>query len=183
MEGIVSPEKYEETRNEIRQKLLNLKDPETGEKISAKVYNREEVYTGKYVGAAPDLVILQDDDINAFDTLLGQGRIFLETSGEVGHHRINGIFIASGPKVRKGKKIEGARIYDIAPTILHIFGITPNNMDGRVLEDIFETEIRTSSEEENMKCSPVEKIEGPTVYDPEDEQKILDRLRSLGYIE
>jgi len=51
---------------------------------------------------------------------------------------MNGIFVAKGPRIKKGIKIDGAKIYDIAPTILHIFGLPiPNEMDGRVLKEIF----------------------------------------------
>ena len=36
-------------------------------------------------------------------------------------------------------KIESAKIYDITPTILHIFGLLiAKDMDGRVLTEIFE---------------------------------------------
>jgi len=49
-------------------------------------------------------------------------------------HLMNGIFIAYGPDIAKGRKISGAQIYDIAPTILHMFGLpVPNDMDGKVL--------------------------------------------------
>ena len=52
---------------------------------------------------------------------------------------MNGIFLAYGKGIKKGKKIKGAKIYDIAPTVLHIFGLPiPKDMDGKVLDDIFE---------------------------------------------
>jgi len=35
--------------------------------------------------------------------------------------------------------VDGVRVYDIAPTILHMFGLPiPSNMDGRVLLEIFD---------------------------------------------
>lgn len=182
-EGTISSEKYKEVRSEIHQQLMNLVNPETGEKISATVYNKEDIYEGEYLSRAPDLVILQNDDINAFDTLLERGRIFSETAGEFGEHRVNGIFIASGPNVRTGKKIEGARIYDIAPTILHIFGTNQVDMDGRVLKEIFETETHARFEEGNMMNSTTETKEAPSVYSSDEQRRILDRLRSLGYID
>ena len=56
-----------------------------------------------------------------------------------GSHRLNGIFLAYGPRIKREYKIENARIYDIAPTVLHIFGLPIlKDMDGRVLKEIFE---------------------------------------------
>jgi len=56
-----------------------------------------------------------------------------------GVHRKEGVLMVVGPGIRKGYKIRGARIMDLAPTILHTMGIpVPSDMDGRVLEEIFE---------------------------------------------
>ena len=43
--------------------------------------------------------------------------------GNSGDHRMNGIMIGRGPELRRGARIEGARIIDYAPTILHSFGV------------------------------------------------------------
>ena len=43
------------------------------------------------------------------------------------------------PKKQKNQEINSARIIDLAPTILHIMNVPiPNDMDGRVLNEIFE---------------------------------------------
>lgn len=48
-----------------------------------------------------------------------------------------GIFFAYGPNINQNHEIK-ARIYGIAPTILHMFGLpVPDDMDGRVLKEIF----------------------------------------------
>ena len=53
-------------------------------------------------------------------------------------HRLQGIFAILGPDIKRGNRIRGARIYDLAPTILHFFGIPiPQDMDGRVLYQTF----------------------------------------------
>ena len=55
------------------------------------------------------------------------------------NHKLHGIFLAHGPGIKKNQKIENAKIYDLAPTILHLFGLPiPNDMDGRVLTELFE---------------------------------------------
>ena len=53
---------------------------------------------------------------------------------------VPGSFFAMGPGIAQGKRMMGfeASVYDIAPTILHIYGIdAPKQMRGRVLSEIF----------------------------------------------
>ena len=51
---------------------------------------------------------------------------------QVGHHRIQGIFGLVGPGIEA--RYTKASIYDLAPTILKIFGCEiPKEMDGKSL--------------------------------------------------
>ncbi|MEW5996256.1 MAG: alkaline phosphatase family protein [Candidatus Micrarchaeota archaeon] len=56
-QGIVEPEDYEAVRDEIISRLRNLRDPQTGQKVIAKVQKREELYSGPYVNNSADLII------------------------------------------------------------------------------------------------------------------------------
>ncbi len=54
---------------------------------------------------------------------------------------VPGVLVAMGPGIKKGARIMGLpmSVFDIAPTILHIYGIpVPTQMRGRVLTEIFE---------------------------------------------
>lgn len=54
---------------------------------------------------------------------------------------VPGLFIAMGPGIRRGAHVFGQQmsVFDIAPTILHIYGVAiPVQMRGRVLTEIFE---------------------------------------------
>jgi len=54
---------------------------------------------------------------------------------------VPGAFIAMGPGIKSNARLMGfeASVYDIAPTILHLYGIKqPEQMRGRVLTEIFE---------------------------------------------
>lgn len=54
-------------------------------------------------------------------------------------HRNFGIFCAAGPGIKKGEKVYGATLLDVAPTILTMFGLPiGEDMDGKVLSTIFE---------------------------------------------
>jgi arylsulfatase A-like enzyme len=55
-----------------------------------------------------------------------------------GDHRTEGILIAFGPDMGQSEELKKFKIYDIAPTILHMFDIPiPKDTDGRVLKEIF----------------------------------------------
>lgn len=53
-------------------------------------------------------------------------------------HRKYGVLAAVGPSLKKGEQVFGASLLDVAPTILHHFGLPMGeDMEGRVLTDIF----------------------------------------------
>jgi len=129
---------YEKLINE----LLEIKNPKTGETIIQRVYRKEEIYKGEYVDLAPDLILLPNE---GYEILCSLSKKIWEFSpkeeGWTATHKLHGILIVYGQSIKKGYEIKGARIYDIAPTILHIFELAiPNDMDGRVLTEIFESD-------------------------------------------
>lgn len=132
-QGIVKQEEYEQLRSEIIEGL---------KKISVKAYKREELYHGEYLDLAPDIVIQTDDNVNTISGRVFYGKEFRERFG--GAHRINnGTFIAWGPNVKENVEI-APKMCDVAPTILHAFGIPiPKDMDGLVLKEIFKGEPAT----------------------------------------
>jgi predicted AlkP superfamily phosphohydrolase/phosphomutase len=53
---------------------------------------------------------------------------------------VPGSFIAMGPGIKRDQRLMGfaASVYDIAPTVLHLYGIEqPPQMRGHVLTEIF----------------------------------------------
>ena len=142
----------EALKEEIKQKLEALVDPSTGKKIIEKVYRKEEIYHGKYLFEAPDLVVDQAKGVH-ITSGIGQRSIFDSPRRWQAENKKTGLFMAYGPNIKKGWKIENISILDLAPTILHLMGLSvPDDMDGRVLEEIFQEgseparrEIRKSS--------------------------------------
>lgn len=162
--GIVDEGEYDSLLTLITHKLGELRDPRTGEAIVKRVFRREEIYHGSYRDEAPDLT---PDwwDTSLFSTSPSNpehtGKPPVEiierkparTAQWGGTHRRDGILVAHGKVFRKGIKVEGARLIDMAPTILRLLGQpVPDDMDGRVLEELFEPEclarqpIQTQSE-------------------------------------
>jgi predicted AlkP superfamily phosphohydrolase/phosphomutase len=54
---------------------------------------------------------------------------------------VPGSFFATGPGIKHGLRLMGfeASVYDVAPTVLHMYGVEqPRQMRGRVLSEIFD---------------------------------------------
>lgn len=142
-QGCIEPGKqYEEIKNEIIEKLITYKDPENNQPMIKHVYSREEIYAGPYLNEAPDLILVPRDDYEFFGMYgFTFSHIVEPTFGNSGSHRPKGIFIALGKGIKSGIEIKDTSIMDLAPTILHIFGVpVPDYMDGKVLFEIFEGE-------------------------------------------
>lgn len=139
--SIATEEKREGLCRAIINELTNLTDPATGERLKVEAYTAEEAYSGSHLQEAPDIVFIIDDGMCEVDAMVGEGSVFepgAPLTGWTGTHTKDGVFIARGPGVKRGCRMEKARILDIAPTILRLFGVPlPGDMDGRVLEEIF----------------------------------------------
>jgi len=170
-QGSVNPEEYKTIRDEIIKKLKSLKDPKTGKKLNIKVFKREDIYGVSVQNEnLPDLVVLVNEEINGINPKIGIGEVI--SYGKGGNHRLHGIFSAYGKGIKKGYKIENAKIYDVAPTILHIFELPiPNGMDGEVLMEIFE------SDSEFAKRKP--KYVDPSYYGEKEEEKVRQTIKNL----
>lgn len=119
-------------------KMKGIVDPRTGEKIIRDVKLKEDIYHGDYVEVAPDLIIDPEEGYRIYDGIVEDNQWNFTTDGWSGYHKQHGILIANGPDFKRGYTIENAHIYDIAPTILHLFGISiPSDIDGKILTDIF----------------------------------------------
>jgi len=99
----------------------------------SEVWKKEEIYSGAQLDIAPDIVFTSNEYVANISL---SGRIF--TNGKSNRHALNGIFLAYGPDIKGAGEIQVAKIYDLAPTVLHIFDLpVPDDMDGRVLKEIF----------------------------------------------
>jgi predicted AlkP superfamily phosphohydrolase/phosphomutase len=144
----------------------------------------------KHYAKSPPLVIVCSD--HGAGPAVGDDEVdapeYLHLSGS---HRIDGIFLASGPGIRsaggsdpKGIEITGATIYDVAPTILHALGLPlGKDMDGRVLTDVFDEKLAKRPDETIESWDSGRAVSGPEPEIPAAvDKKVLEHLESLGYI-
>jgi len=184
-QGTVEPgPAYEALRQQLRDGLLSLRDPRTGETVVDQVYYREELYHGPYAHWAPDVLFIARNYAYLGRELLGAAGV-IETSMNWanGFHRPNGIFLARGHGFRPGYQLRGAGIIDVAPTILYRMGLpVPTYMDGRPLT--------TAMEEAFVSAHPLQSEDLPAevlartdqTYSEEESAEIEARLKGLGYM-
>ncbi|MBV8098683.1 MAG: alkaline phosphatase family protein [Verrucomicrobia bacterium] len=197
-QGIVEDSEYEPLVALLTEKLKELKDPRTGEAIIPAIYRRDEVYQGPHAGDSPDLLLdwwskgrfasspsFPEDGDKPPVFIRERQPIDMKEHEWGGDHRRDGILIAKGGPIRKDVQINGARLIDMAPTLLYLAGQKiPSDMDGRVLLDLFEPDFVAQNPVtyDQVDAQDQGGGTGPT-YSAEDAALVEERLKALGYIE
>lgn len=148
--GCVEPGgEYEAVRTELIRRLEALRDPDTGERMVSRAYRREDAFAGRHLDALPDVVLdFGDRPYDATPETYDVKSFLVKTDWGDGAHRPEGIFLAAGPDVAAGGEVEGLRIFDVAPNLMHCMGCpVPRNMDGAVRADLFARECEPEYEE------------------------------------
>lgn len=165
-EGTIDPADYESFRDELKARLEALAGPD-GEPLGTRVFKPEEVYQ-TVRNVAPDLIV-------------HFGGLAWRAIGGVGHPSVHvreiegepadcnpaqhGAFILASPQLPPFGEIQGARLLDVAPTLLELAGHPPlPDAPGRnLLEGL----------------TPADSADAPPI---DDDELVRDRLRGLGYI-
>jgi len=181
--GIVEPSDYEALRQNLIDGFSSVVDPQTGKPHYAKIYRKEELYTGPRLVDMPDLLCVPAD-LRTADAGVDfrAGALFASDLAISGTHRVEGIFIMRGPGVKRGVQIPPIRIFDIAPTIFYRMGVPiPDDMDGKVIVQAMDDDRFSSGQLDYSPAKPF-RSESEPGYTEEDEQAVKERLRDLGYL-
>jgi len=156
--GIIKPgNDYDELVKKVIDLLYDIKDPHTGLRpIALALGNKDAQFLGLSGEMVGDIVYAtnptyaSDNKLKMSDDLFEDLKVRFPDASIHGsqlpsvdmgkHGTIKSMFIAHGPKIRKGYSREKPiHMTDIAPTIAHILGIEPpKNSEGAILHDIFE---------------------------------------------
>jgi predicted AlkP superfamily phosphohydrolase/phosphomutase len=135
-QGIVPPSEYEEVRDEISARIMEIKDPQ-GIGMNNMVLRPEETYN-LCKGDPPDLMVFFDDLSWRSAGTIGHGSLYLpenDKGPDDAVHDWQGVFMIYDPKHDNGKLVDERSILDIAPTILNIMDIpVPEDMKGEIIE-------------------------------------------------
>jgi hypothetical protein len=95
----------------------------------------------------------------------------------------HGIFFAAGPDIDREAKLDGIHIHDMAPTMLYALGLpVAEDFAGRPWTELFQESFRTAHPLRQIKSWGGREVAGGASRSASDE-KLLDDLRSLGYIQ
>jgi predicted AlkP superfamily phosphohydrolase/phosphomutase len=134
-EGIVPEDEYASFRDELARKLAAIPD-DAGRALETKVFKPEEIYREQR-NVAPDLLVYFDDLRWRSVGRVGTGEVYTrenDTGPDDANHAEEGIVIMKAPGIAANRRIEGARLIDMGPTVLDLLGYdVPPAMIGRTL--------------------------------------------------
>ena len=188
-QGIVLPDDYEAVREEIARGLLSLVDPEDGLPVVDRVYRKEELYHGRYLAEAPDLLAIMRGltyiTRKGYEFAGERGTLFREPyTDETGGHRLEGILVAAGPDIRQSEAALPERpIIDLTPTLLWLQDCPiPEYMDGEAIEDMLDDDFRAGHLPAIVPSEIHMRTEMEDSWDAAAEAEMTERLKQLGYL-
>ena len=187
--GCVRPgEEYERIRSRIMERLLELRDPDTRERVVEAVYRREDIYHGDYLDKAPDIVFMPTrlEYFGFGEYEFGSHKIIeAMRRGISGTHRMNGIFLAYGAAIEAGVEVKDASLVDLAPTILYLMSAPAQaHMDGRILQEAISSGYQPMEAQVDAGWTGDDGDDYGNGQGLTEEQKrvVAERLRGLGYV-
>lgn len=181
-DGVADAE-YGRFRDDLASDLLQVRDPESGEPVVARVWTREEIFAGPNLALAPDLTLELHD--GGLISILDSAECVRRRERPTGTHRPEGIVVFAGAGVRQGAQLEALSIVDVAPSLLHGLDLPiPRALEGRFVSEALEASALAARP---PKYSDHVAADAPQTaaadLDAEAETEILNRLQALGYVE
>jgi predicted AlkP superfamily phosphohydrolase/phosphomutase len=140
-QGIVEPtEGYQQLVREIRKKIIQHKDPDTGEQVLRNTYFRDDIYTGDQVEYAGDIQLTFSSGYRtSWQTSLGgvpEHIVVANLKKWSGDHCASDPVDTAGFLVSNKKLITSdPNLIDIAPTLYTLFNVeVPSAVDGKPLQ-------------------------------------------------
>lgn len=190
--GRVAPEDYERVCAAVCAEIAEWCDPEHGRPIVRRAWRRDDLYSGPWVHHAPDVILELNEDAGYSYACLpsrtvaaGEAVRILspgqceggKLAGMSGSHRRDGVFLLSGPRVRRDGWIEGIQMADMAPTMLSLCGVAcREDFDGETMASIV-------SDTQYARATRRKDASAERAYGAREEAEIAARLTDLGYLE
>jgi len=184
--GIVTQGKeYEDLVKQLLKDLKDIVHPDYGNALITDIKQPKDVYSGKYLSQAADIMFSIYDYRYQSSVKMG-----LESSSILGSseyndsssHRPEGVFVMAGPGILNSDKIDGAEATDILPTILSLLGIPiPTDMDGKPIMEALTPEKQQEVRWVSPENEAFQDSDSPDLNSDE-LAEIENRLRDLGYL-
>ena len=175
-DGTVDPADHAATRDRVIEALAGFLDPRTGRSPFAAVRRREEVFHGRHVDTAPDIVL----EPAPLYSLTHARSVIEDADWLSGDHRMEGVIAAAGPRVAADAFSEPALLVDVAPTVLAALGVPASvKHDGQVLSAVVGDEASVAASATSGGTAAPEE----TGLDAAEALEVEEHLRGLGYLE
>jgi len=172
---------------DVAAKLRSAIDPASGGRPLEWAKRRERVCSGPFVGLLPHLITRWDQSrtVQGLTATGANGRVQVARppAGRIpsGAPSPLGIIIAAGGGLRRGARIEGAKVEDVAATILHLRGESvPSYFDGAVLKQAMTDRMLQQVPVRILQRDLPRIVEAPERIEAASEA-VASRLRGLGY--
>jgi predicted AlkP superfamily phosphohydrolase/phosphomutase len=184
--GIVSKSEVPALRGQIEAALAKLVEPGSGAPIVERLVPREDLYHGEMVSLASDFFVRTRKP--EFQALGGasfiSNRVLERSWGNSATHRMNGIFLMRGPKVRRGARASGLRIFDLAGHILYRLGLrVPEDFDSAISPDLYEPGTLDADPPKSMPVSEIKASGAAKQLSPDEIARMKENLKKLGYVD
>lgn len=126
--GTVTAAGYDRLREGLATFLGSLKGPQ-GEPVVARTIYREEIYAGRYMNRAPDLLVLPQ---NGYDlkARFSPGSLLVPAGHRSGMHTFDDAFVTLRDRRLRG----GGSLLDLTPVLFQLLGLDlPSHLEGRSL--------------------------------------------------
>ncbi|MFQ6131474.1 MAG: alkaline phosphatase family protein [Armatimonadota bacterium] len=196
--GIVPPEEFADLCDEVVEQLRAYQHPHTGQPMFGLVAKATDLYAGPHAGSLVDIVAQVKDSAYATDLHIPHpdAPVVLDEQTYrsmdpnrrplAGCHHGDGICILAGPGIpARAERAPAASIADLAPTLLYLLDQPiPREMDGTVMADLLGA--TTLAARPPRYCDTPLSVEAEPhspAYRPEEQRRVEQRLRDLGYME
>ncbi len=175
-DGAVAREDYEAVREDLVARLEATVD-DRGRLLGTRAFRPEAIYA-RVEGIAPDLIVHFGELAWRAIGGVGYGRIHVQendTGPDDCNHAQLGAFVLAGPGVPEGGELGGARLLDVAPTLLGAAGYdVPASMQGTNL-------LPGVSLGPGLELPPGTTLRPPPPP-PDSDHLVRERLKGLGYL-
>ena len=182
-DGGVPESEYQAFRDELISALRTVHHPLRDEPLIEEIWTREDAFDGPFIDLAPDLTLVMSD--GGLISILSSEEPVRALDEPTGTHRPEGVFVASGPGMRRGLDAGELSILDVAPVALYALGCAvPENFDGEVPSQIYESDWLAAHPVKRGDATRAASVDAEVPeLDSEAEEEIARRLRALGYLD
>ncbi len=177
---------YKEKRPRVFAVYFNGLDV-VGHRFTSKSEKEQREIESKYGDVQRNYYLHMDSVVGQFINLSDRNTIIIVASDHGlmrGEHTNNGVFIISGPNIKENIFLERPiNLTDVTPTMLYLMGLpVPEDMDGQVFKDVISKEYLDENEVVYIDSYGMREIAGVTPNRTQFDAEIVERLKSLGYL-